>query len=62
MKNAAVLFATIFEYFQNEDEKQKYDYFYLHIKREEDDLNKQKPYIGKLYVDYYVEDKAAMLA
>ena len=61
MKKAAVLFATIFEYFQNEDEKQKYDYFYLHIKREEDDLNKQKPYIGKLYVDYYVEDKAAML-
>ena len=61
MEKAATLFATIFDYFQNEDKKQKYDHFYLHIKREGDDLSKQKPYIEKLYVDNYVEDKVAML-
>lgn len=55
------LFDVLYHYFSNDDGKQQNGYFYLHIKREGDDLSKQKPYIENLHVAYCDEDKATAL-
>ena len=56
-----ILYNFLYFFFNTDDEKQENGYFYLHIKREGDDLQKQKPYIGELYLASCNEDKAAAL-
>lgn len=49
---AREMFDIIYHYFNNDDGKEQNSYFYLHIKRDGDDVRKQKPYIGKVLVAY----------
>ena len=61
MSWAVDLYKALFKYFDNDDGKETNAYFYLHIKREGDELSKQKPYIGELYATYCDEDKQTAL-
>ena len=56
-----ILYNFLYFFFNTDDEKQENGYFYLHIKREGDDLQKQKPYIGEFYLASCNEDTAAAL-
>lgn len=56
MSWAKKMYDTLISFFDNDDEKQQNAYFYLHIKREDDDLRKQEPYVGQLYLTSCYED------
>ena len=58
---AREMFDILFHYFNNDDGKEQNSYFYLHIKREGDDVRKQKPYIGKVFVAYGDKSKEAIV-
>ena len=58
---AREMFDIIYHYFNNDDGKEQNPYFYLHIKREGDDVRKQKPYIGKVLAAYGDNSKAAIV-
>ena len=58
---AREMFDIIYHYFDNDDGKEENSYFYLHIKREGDDVRKQKPYIGEVLATYGEKSKAAIV-
>ena len=58
---AREMFDIIYHYFNNDDGKEQNSYFYLHIKREGDDVRKQKPYIGKVFTAYGDNSKEAIV-
>ena len=53
---AQTMYGIIYDYFNNDDGKKQNDYFYLHVKRDGDDVRKQEPYIGQIYATYVEKD------
>ena len=44
------LYESLYDFFNNGDDKREHGDYFLHIKREGDERSKQKPYIGQLYL------------